>query len=75
MSDTKRCEYCSGRLLLFERDRQLSRKSDFYPGLDISIYGDSLCIEGCADTYEPNYIEIGVKINFCPMCGEKLTEE
>lgn len=70
-----RCEYCSGTEYLMERDSKLSRKGNFYPGIDMGIYGDVLFIEGCVDTHEPNYIEQGVTINFCPMCGAKLKEE
>lgn len=66
------CEYCNGSFYIVEREWQLSHRGDFYPGLDVGVYGNLLTIEGCADTYEPNYIEMCAEINFCPMCGEKL---
>lgn len=69
------CEYCKGTSYLIERAGSLSHRGNFYPGIDVGIYGDVLFIEGCADTYEPNYIEEGVKINFCPMCGSKIEVE
>lgn len=75
MSDTERCDYCSGAKYIIEREGHLSRRGDFYPGLDVGIYGDILFVEGTADTYEPNYIEIGAKIKFCPMCGMSLEME
>lgn len=66
------CEYCEGLSYLIYRSKHLSFKRDFYPGIEVSIEGNELCIDGCADTYEPNRIEESVKINFCPMCGGQL---
>lgn len=75
MADAKRCEYCSGKRYILEHSERLSRKGNFYAGLDVGVYDDLLFVEGCADTYEPNYIEVGAKINFCPMCGLKIGKE
>jgi hypothetical protein len=69
------CEYCRGTKYLIEREQILSRRGNFYPGIDVGIYGNVLFVEGSADTYEPNYIGEGIKINFCPMCGEKIELE
>lgn len=66
------CVYCNCDRIIVNRSDRLSLKRDFYPGLDVFIDRDVLYIEGSADTYEPNYIEVSVKINFCPMCGRKL---
>ena len=66
------CVYCSCDRRLIERSNKLSDKGVFYPGLDVYIDRGVLYIEGCADVHEPNYIEEEVRINFCPMCGEKL---
>lgn len=66
------CYYCSGKLNISERSSTLSRKGNFYPGIDAWIDGEWLIIDSVADTYEPNYTEAHEKINFCPMCGVKL---
>jgi hypothetical protein len=66
------CDYCEGLCYLAYRSEHLSLKGNFYPGIDVSIEGNELCIDGCADTYEPNYIEESIRINFCPICGMKL---
>ena len=69
------CEYCSGNRHILERSKHLSMKGNFYAGFDVGVHNNLLFIEGCADTYEPNYTEIATKINFCPMCGSKLSKE
>ena len=69
------CEYCRGTRTLIEQRDKLSRKGDFYPGLEVFIEDDILSVIAVADTYEPGYLEGIININFCPMCGEKLVEE
>lgn len=66
------CVYCEGGRNLISRSEHFSLKGDFYPGVDVCIDGNELYVNGCADTYEPNYIEESIKINFCPMCGRQL---
>lgn len=69
------CEYCRGDKWLSECDDKFSYKGDFYPGIDIFIDDDGvLDITVVPDTYEPCYMEKRIKINFCPMCGQKLSE-
>lgn len=67
------CCYCNSNESLIERDDHFSSKRDFYPGIDVFISDDLLCIEAVPDSYEPIFMEREVKINFCPMCGEKLS--
>lgn len=70
------CKFCDGSAMLLEREMKLmSYKSDIYPGMDVYIDEDTLYIEVTPDTYEPSYIESKCKINFCPMCGRKLTDK
>lgn len=68
------CEFCNGNKSLIDTNTRLSRKGDFYPGVDVCIECNVLYVAAIADVYEPNYTEAEVKINFCPMCGEKLPE-
>ena len=44
----------------------------FHPGIIVGVEDDELWVTAAPDTYEPGYMEAEVKINFCPMCGEKL---
>lgn len=75
------CRYCKGydeysfpnRKDLMSFDEKLSLKGDFWPGIKLTIEGDVLRAQAVADVYEPSYIERTTKINFCPMCGRKLT--
>ncbi len=69
------CIYCNGGRALIDRSSRLSLKGDFWPGICVSLAGNELWVESVADTYEPNYMEETVKINFCPMCGEKLLRD
>jgi hypothetical protein len=71
------CKYCDGSYdvePLLDTRTEYSSKRDFYPGVTVWIDRDehTLNVDSVADVYEPNYIEESVKINFCPMCGEKL---
>lgn len=67
------CKYCddNGELVYHEwKDTPKGSK-----GISVGVVLDGLCIDASADTYEPNYIEEVIKINYCPMCGRKLKEE
>ena len=66
-------EYCEDRRDLMSFDKKLSHKGDFSPGIQICINGDILSAMAIADVYEPNFTEKEIKINFCPMCGRKLS--
>lgn len=66
------CEYCRGTRTLIEQRDKLSRKGDFYPGLEVGVEDGELWVIAIPDTYEPGYLEDSVKIKFCPMCGERL---
>jgi hypothetical protein len=66
------CEYCRGTRSLINQRDTLSRKGDFYPGLEVYLEKNVLYIVAVPDTYEPGYLEASVKINFCPMCGRLL---
>ena len=68
------CNYCKGDKYLSERD-QFSNKGEFFFGVDSYAENGFLYLECVADTYEPNYQEIKIKINFCPMCGEKFEKD
>ena len=70
-----RCNFCEGYANLLSRSKTLSKKGDFFPGIDVDIDGDVLRIVAAPDTYEPGFMEAEVKINFCPMCGENLRKE
>ena len=71
------CEYCREYDVvdLIDTMVKLSRKRDFYPG--IRAYVDRNTIEICSisDTYEPNFNEASIEINFCPKCGRDLRKE
>lgn len=68
------CNYCTGEKNLIDHSDKLSLKGDFYPGIELGISSNELYVVAAPDTYEPGYLEDSVKINFCPMCGEKLNE-
>lgn len=66
------CEYCNGTKPLVEPAKEMSFKGDFFPGIDLFIDCGVLYYEVRPDTYEPAFMEGGVEIKFCPMCGRKL---
>ena len=72
------CIYCTygGKLLVWGRNK-LSKKGDFYPGVDIGVDPEKnvLFVEAVADVYEPSFVEAAIEISFCPMCGRYLKEE
>lgn len=70
------CRYCRGEVYLTDsRSGRYSNKGEFTHGIRVDICDGELGIEAVADTYEPNYQEESIEINYCPMCGEKLREE
>lgn len=66
------CPYCTESKHLLERSEHMSFKGDFFPGIDVFIDNSIVYIEVAPDTYEPSFMEREFKINYCPMCGEKL---
>lgn len=69
------CEYCKGHnnRCLSMRQRSLGQKRpESYVGFDVYVEAAILQIATVADTYEPSYMEKGIKINYCPMCGRDL---
>lgn len=66
------CEYCRGTRTLIEQRDKLSLKGDFYPGFEVYLDKNTLCVVAVPDTYEPAYMEEEVTIKFCPMCGARL---
>lgn len=68
------CRYCRENTPddLVSRSEEISRKGDFYPGMDVYISGRELCIECTPDTYEPSYMDAYIFIDYCPMCGRRL---
>lgn len=56
------CDYCSGKKEI---------DSDW---LEISIEGNQLDIDYNAYSSDSSFHEL-IKINFCPMCGEKIIND
>lgn len=71
------CEYCKdyNQKCLSERNDKMSRKGDFYSGIQTYIEENKLQINAVADVYEPNFTEKSIKINYCPMCGRRLEDK
>lgn len=69
-----KCEYCEENKYIYD-GMELSTKDDGYCGIDAYMNNNKLNIDASADTYEPNYIEAEIEINYCPMCGRKLIVE
>ena len=69
------CKYCKEDEPLHDLKPELSHKGEFYPGISVTVDGDRLYVTAIADTYEPSFQEVEVGINFCPMCGERLSKE
>lgn len=70
------CKYCTGDCEeLIDTRTKLSRKTVLIiPGIEAWIDAGELTVAAVSDTYESNYQEESVPINFCPMCGRKLRE-
>lgn len=66
------CRYCRDEEYIIEQCDRMSLKRDIYPGITVGITGNELWVSSVSDTYEPDYRGGSVKINFCPICGEKL---
>lgn len=71
------CEICKGEGFLLNT-RKLGRYTSAQVGIDIYIdcKGD-LNVDACNEqsTGCKCYQDAVIKINYCPMCGKKLTEE
>lgn len=67
------CIYCNepwADIICYE---DLSKRSGEW--IYVSLERDnSLCVEATAGTYEPNYLDAKIKINYCPMCERKLDD-
>lgn len=69
-----KCKYCLGEKPIFNSRKRLSKKGDFYPGIEVSLDDSILIITCAADVFEPNFLEEEVNICYCPMCGRKLND-
>lgn len=69
------CEYCSEKKKIRLKGIDfISGFSEEYEGLH--ILNNTLTVEGDVGGNDGNYyFEFDYKINYCPMCGEKLAEE
>lgn len=68
------CDFCTGNKPPFNSRTEYGRKRDAYPGIEVCVEDGEMSITASADTYEPGYQEADFKINFCPMCGERLSD-
>lgn len=71
------CKRCNGEKWLHYGQNQYSGKTDGKYGINVDVnnINGELWITSVADTYEPNYQELTIKINYCPICGKRLREE
>lgn len=67
------CKYCDDDGELMYHKWETTYKGS--KGRSVGVVLGELCIDASADTFEPNYIEESIKINFCPMCGKKFPEQ
>ena len=65
-----KCEYCILNKPIV--DTYCFGKNSESHGIDLIIFDNILEITASGDTYEPNFEETEIKINYCPMCGRKL---
>ena len=73
----KECKVCRSEEYLIG-ERKLGKFTDSYIGIDVYISENrKLTIDVCNEqsTGCSCFQEAFVKINYCPMCGKKLTEE
>lgn len=70
------CEYCKGNSILAEEETSLGKRGKLTTELEISTDGDDWFL-GAYSGFDGNYESFGcyVVINYCPLCGRKLTEE
>lgn len=67
------CEYCESSKAISERDKLASNDSTWI-GIGVYIGENILSIDACTDYHGvTGYIEKTITINFCPMCGRKLS--
>ena len=76
-NDQPGCEYCRewDSKDLINTMTKMSYKRDNYPGICVRVDGNELEVASLADTYEPSWQDVTIKINFCPICGRDLREE
>lgn len=69
------CKYCEEHEYICDTRTKRSKKGEFIPGIEIDITNNELYVLAVADTYEPGVVDQTIKINYCPMCGRKLSDE
>lgn len=71
------CKYCRpycGEDKILYNNRKLSKKQkDAYVGIEVYIEDGNLNILSVADSAKANINEANIPINFCPICGNKVT--
>lgn len=66
------CKYCSRK----DNDLVLINQTAEYSGLDIEINRQGILRVRCYNDEMDGFVSQDiVNINYCPMCGRKLTEE
>lgn len=69
------CKICNGEEALMVREKRSKKKDYGYIGFDISVEDGTLLVAAVPDTYEPAYMDTEIKINYCPICGKRLSRE
>lgn len=71
------CDYCKGikNLHSYDIGKKEIKNTEYNESVGIEVYIDAneLIIDCVANTFEPNFTDAEILINFCPMCGQKLT--
>lgn len=70
-----RCPYCNNRKDLFGFDYSMSIDGlvDAYLSTNVRVIDKSLIVS--TSSYDEDGVSTGIHINYCPMCGRKLTKE
>lgn len=73
------CEYCEkGTKNKYILERNIYGVSDCYIGIDMVIEGNQLEVEAVGEVGYPSkdstLVEDIAIINYCPMCGRKISE-
>lgn len=66
------CEYCQGDKFIID-GRKYDYRFDTCAGIDVHVEDGMLMVESVK--MQGSYQEKETKINYCPMCGRKLTED
>jgi DNA-directed RNA polymerase subunit RPC12/RpoP len=67
--ETKKCEYCSGKPLIDRKPLMRSGEGDYTVFINSCNYLEDSEVLDCSKKFSL----YGVKINFCPVCGRKLS--